>query len=84
MSSSARRKAGAAHRVMFLPLELGWVLPLTAPEWSQLQLVPNIVYRLDSMLAASSVHRQLQELMRGGGPKAATQVGDRGRGVYRG
>jgi hypothetical protein len=43
-------QAWAAHRVMFLPLELGWVLPVTAPEWSQLQLVPNIVYRIDSML----------------------------------
>jgi hypothetical protein len=51
------------------------LLPLTAPGWSQLQLVPSIVCRLDSMLAASSMHRQLQELMRGGEPKAATQVG---------
>lgn len=74
MSSSARRKAWAQHRVMFLPLELGWVLPLTAPEWSQLQLVPNIVYRIDSMLQASCMHKQLRELLRGGGPKAATQV----------
>jgi hypothetical protein len=74
MSSSARRKAWAQHRVLFLPLELGWVLPLTAPEWSQLQLVPNIVYRIDSMLQASSVHKQLWELLRGGGPKAAAKV----------
>lgn len=82
MSSSARRKAWAQHRVMFLPLELGWVLPLTSPEWSQLQLVPNIVYRIDSMLQASSMHRQLWELLRGGGPKAATQVrGNMARGL---
>jgi hypothetical protein len=74
MSSSARRKAWAQHRVMFLPLELGWVLPLTSPEWSQLQLVPNIMYRIDSMLQASCVHKQLWELLRGGGPKAATKV----------
>lgn len=40
---------------MFLPLELGWVLPLTAPEWSQMQLVPNIVYRLDAVLQVGLV-----------------------------
>lgn len=77
MSSSGRRKAWAAHRVMFLPLELGWVLPLTALEWSQLQLLPHIVCRVDSMLAATSMHRQLAALLHGGGPRAATQV--RGR-----
>eukprot|EP00775_Hariotina_reticulata_P010971 gene10971-11126_t len=56
---------------MFLPLELTWVLPMTSFAWSQLQLVPNIVYRIDSMLQAASLHQQLGELMHGGGRATA-------------
>lgn len=74
MSRSGRRKVWAQHRVMFLPLELAWLLPITSAAWSQLQLIPNIIYRLDSMLQAVSVHGQLRELLHGGGAAAAAKV----------
>lgn len=75
MSRSGRRKVWAQHRVMFLPLELVWLLPITSSAWSQLQLIPNIIYRLDSMLQAVRMHDQLRELLHGGGVAAAAAKG---------
>jgi hypothetical protein len=74
MSRSGRRKVWAQHRVMFLPLELVWLLPVKSAAWSQLQLIPNCIYRIDSMLQAVSMHQQLREMLHGGGRAAAAAV----------
>jgi hypothetical protein len=76
LSRSSRRRVWAEHRVMFLPLELTWVLPMTSSAWSQLQLLPSIVYRIDSLLQAARLHQQLRELMHGGGQVQAAQLMD--------
>jgi hypothetical protein len=42
-----------------LPLELCWLLPLTASQWSQLQLLPAFMHRINSLIRVSRMQQQL-------------------------
>jgi hypothetical protein len=46
----------------YLPLELCWLLPLTATEWSQLQLLPVFMHRINTMLRASRMQQHLAQI----------------------
>jgi hypothetical protein len=46
----------------YLPLELCWLLPLTASQWSQLQLLPAFMHRINSLLRANKMQQQLASI----------------------
>jgi hypothetical protein len=46
----------------YLPLELCWLLPLTAAQWSQLQLLPVFMHRINSLIRASRMQQHLAQL----------------------
>jgi hypothetical protein len=45
-----------------LPVELCWMLPLTASQWSQLQLLPVFMHRINSLIRANKMQQQLASI----------------------
>ena len=63
-NATAAAAAGGSKSfdVMYLPMELAWVIPVDIISWRHLQVVPSMIYRVDSLLALQGMQKHLGKL----------------------